>query len=274
MVETAAPSAGATTGTYAVTAIRYGRLVASRARLFFRYESYGEPDAEAEMAYYFWLLRGAGETILVDTGFDAAVGRRRGRTCLVEPVAALERLGVAPADVTTVVVTHFHYDHIGNLDAFPAARLVVPRRELEFWTGPVARRAQFAEHVEPDEIAHVQRAAVEGRVRITDGDEEIAPGIRAIAVGGHSPGQQLTVVETGASPVVLASDAVHFYEELERDRPFAVVADLEAMYRAYDVLRGLAADRGAVVLPGHDPRVMERFPSIDGGSDLAVSVQG
>ena len=86
----------------------------------------------------------AGETIVVDCGFDPEVGARRGRTCLCAPLEALRALGVEPESVSTVVVTHLHYDHIGNLAAFPAATLIVPRRELDFWTGPIAARFQFA----------------------------------------------------------------------------------------------------------------------------------
>ena len=242
---------------YEIHAVRYGALRSSRSELFYRYASYGEPDAEAEMAYYFWVLRRGGETVLVDTGFDPLVGARRGRTCIVEPVAALHGLGLEPEAVSTVVVTHFHYDHIGNLAAFPRARLIVPRAELDFWTGPIARRFQFGSHVEEDEIAHVRRAADERRVRTTSGTDEILDGITAIDVGGHSPGQQILVVESEGGRVVLASDAVHFYEELELQRPFAVLHDLERMYAAYDFLDELSGS-GAAIVPGHDPDVARR----------------
>ena len=161
-----------------------------------------------------------------------------------------------------MLVTHLHYDHIGNLAAFPAATLIVPRSELDFWTGPMARRFQFASLVEESEIAFVEAAAAAGRVRLIDGTEEIAEGVTAIAVGGHSPGQLITVVRSEDGDVVLASDAVHFYEELEFDRPFSVVGDLEQMYAAYDVLKGLART-GAEVVPGHDPEVARRYPRAD-----------
>jgi glyoxylase-like metal-dependent hydrolase (beta-lactamase superfamily II) len=263
----AAPGAARPVTTYEVLAVRYGTLASHKGDLYYRWASYGEPDGPASMAYYFWVLRGGGRTILVDTGFDPRAAERRGRTCLVPPLDALAELGIAPQDVSTVVVTHLHYDHVGNLHAFPEAELVVPARELEFWTGPLAARSQFAPHVEPDEIAYVQRAAAEGRVRLTDGTEEILDGVLAIGVGGHSPGQQVTVVEAEGGAVALASDAVHLYEELERDRPFAVIHDLERMYAAYDVLKGLARTRGAVVVPGHDPEVFARH----GGDDNAIS---
>jgi glyoxylase-like metal-dependent hydrolase (beta-lactamase superfamily II) len=246
---------------YEVYAVRYALLRASKAELFYRHQSYREPDSEVEMAYYFWLLRRGGETVVVDCGFAPEVGARRGRTCLQAPLEAFREFGVEPESVTTLVVTHLHYDHIGNLAAFPAATLIVPRRELEFWSGPMAERFQFGSHVEAGEIAYVERAAAEGRVRLTEGSEEILDGVTAIAVGGHSPGQQITVVKSEGGDVLLASDAAHFYEELELERPFAVLHDLEQMYAAYDVLKEFARG-GAAVVPGHDPEVARRYPRV------------
>jgi glyoxylase-like metal-dependent hydrolase (beta-lactamase superfamily II) len=272
-VSDGAVDGGARPGAFEVLAVRYGSLRAPRSELFHRFASYGEPDEVVEMAYYFWILRRGAETVVVDTGFDPGVGARRGRTCLCPPIEALATLEVDPTEVSTLVVTHLHYDHVGNLDAFPEAELVLPRRELDFWTGPFAARRQFATHVEPDEIARLEEARRAGRVRLTDGTEQILDGITAIVVGGHSPGQQLTVVAGGAGDVVLTSDAVHFYEELELDRPFGVVADLEAMYGAYDLVKRLGAGPGATVVPGHDPEVMARFPDVGGQtSGLAVRV--
>jgi glyoxylase-like metal-dependent hydrolase (beta-lactamase superfamily II) len=257
---------------YEVLAVRYGTLAARKSELYYRYETYGEPDGDASMAYYFWVLRGGGATILVDTGFDPAAAARRGRTCVVPPLEALGKLGIGSTDVSTIVVTHLHYDHTGNLHAFPDAQLIVPSRELEFWTGPHARRAQFAPHAEAGDIDYVTRAAAQGRVRVTEGTEEILDGVLAISVGGHSPGQQVTVVDTGDGAVVLASDAVHLYEELELDRPFAVMHDLERMYAAYDVVNELARSRRAVVVPGHDPDVFVRHGG-DETEDNRVAVQ-
>jgi glyoxylase-like metal-dependent hydrolase (beta-lactamase superfamily II) len=273
VAEPRAARRGLTAVPYEVIAVRYGTLTARKSQLYHRYEAYGEADAQVEMAYYFWILRAGGETILVDTGFDPVVGARRGRTCLGPPLDALSLVGVERESVSAVIVTHLHYDHIGNLDAFPHAELVVPRREFEFWTGPAAARFQFASHVEAPEVALLAEARRAGRVRLTDGVEEIFEGITAHSVGGHSPGQQVTVVAALAGDVVLASDAVHFYEEFELDRPFGVIADLEQMYAAYDLLRELVAAEGAVLVPGHDPAVLSRFPALDLQTDgIAVRV--
>jgi len=252
-----------------VLAIRYGSLRTHKSELVYRYDSYGEPDGEVEMAYYFWLLRREGETVLVDTGFDPSVGARRRRTCLCPPLEALRRLGVDAESVETVVITHFHYDHVGNVGAFPRAQFIVPRKELDFWTGSLARRFQFASHIEADEVARLEQLAADGRIRLTDGTEEVLDGVTAISVGGHSPGQQVTTVVAAEGVVALASDAVHFYDELELERPFGVIADLAEMYAAYDALKELA-DAGAAVVPGHDPDVLRRFPAVEDSDGNAV----
>jgi len=252
---------------YEVLAIRYATRPTTKSECFFGYHAYGEPDAEISMDYFFWVLRDGSRTVLVDTGFDPAVGARRGRTCVCPPVEALARLGIAAESVSQILLTHLHWDHAGNLRAFPQAELVVQRRELAFWSGPQAARFHFAAYVEPEDVAFLVSAERSGRVRCLDGSEAIAPGIQAICVGGHSPGQQVTVVDGARGPVILASDAIHYYEELERDRPFAVVVDLDEMYRGYDTLRELAATRGSVLVAGHDPAVLERFPALTGDGE-------
>jgi glyoxylase-like metal-dependent hydrolase (beta-lactamase superfamily II) len=158
---------------WAVVAARYGTLETTRSDAYYRWSAYGEPDEPQRMDYFFWIVRNGGETILVDTGFDPAVGRRRGRTCLVEPADAMAQLGISAQSASRVLLTHLHYDHIGNVDRFPDAELLVPGRELDFWLGPLGRRGQFAHAVEEAEIDVVRAAAAEGRVRRLVGGDEL-----------------------------------------------------------------------------------------------------
>jgi glyoxylase-like metal-dependent hydrolase (beta-lactamase superfamily II) len=258
---------------WTVTAVRYATLETTRAETYYRYRAYGEPDGPQRLDYFFWIVRRPDETILVDTGFDPEVGRRRGRTCLIEPADAMAQLGVGPETVSRVVLTHLHYDHTGNLGRFPDAELLVPARELDFWLGPLARRAQFAHAVEASELGHVLAAVDTGRVRRLEGGEEIADGVRVVFLGGHSPGQIALGIDAQAGWTVLASGAMHFYEELERDRPFGVLANLAEMYEGYDTLRELAGP-GSHLVPGHDAEVMTRYPRVDGpAGDFAVEIR-
>ncbi|MDO8212241.1 N-acyl homoserine lactonase family protein [Conexibacter sp. CPCC 206217] len=267
------PSGAASAPFDEVLAVRYGTLLTRRSALYYRWSEYGEPDAEERMDYYFWLLRRGEQTIVVDTGFGAAAGARRGRTLLCDTGEALARLGVDPASVTELIVTHLHYDHTGNLGLFPRAQLFVDARELEFWSGPYADRPCFAGSAERDELEQVAAARRAGRVTAVGAEQAVVPGVTAIRVGGHSPGQQILRVATRAGDVVLASDAAHFYEELTHDRPFDVFADLERSYAALALLRGLQDD-GLPVVVGHDPAVMERFPAVSPAlADLAVRIE-
>ncbi|WP_142060668.1 MBL fold metallo-hydrolase [Pseudonocardia kunmingensis] len=176
------------------------------------------------------------------------------------PVDLLRRLGREPGDVSDLVLTHLHYDHTGFVGAYPAARIWRQRRELEFWSSPMARRGGFAHLLDPDDLAHDPptrrrrpRRGHGGRRRRRP-RRRPAPGRWAHA--GHAGGaRDRPTTACGCS----RSDASHFYANLGEDKPYGVVCDLPDMYRAFDRLRELAGP-GGVVVPGHDPRVTERPP--------------
>jgi glyoxylase-like metal-dependent hydrolase (beta-lactamase superfamily II) len=251
-----------TTEQVEVYAIHYGTRRARRSEVFYNYHVYGEPDDAINMEYYFWVI-GQKDPIVVDTGFNERSGSSRGRKMLHYPETALARLGIAPADVKTVFITHCHYDHIGNIDVFPNATLYVQADELEFWSGQYAKRAQFATSFEPDDLRQIDRARAEGRLKLFSGDYVFSPTITLMTIAGHTPGQACVLVKAGDRTIVLASDAVHYYEELERDRPFSILSDLAKMYEGFDRISALARDPAVVIVAGHDPEVMNRFPPLD-----------
>jgi len=255
-----------------VIALRYGSMVSSRADQFYRYGVYGLPDGPLTMDYFFWAVRTEESVVLVDCGYDPAViGSRPGRECITPPVEALRAVGVEPDLVSQVVVTHAHYDHIGNLSAFPEARFTIQRRELDFWTGPHGHEPACAASVERQEIAFLAEASRSGRVDLVDGDVDLAPGIRGILSPGHCPGQQMVEIRTGSGGLLLCSDALHLYEEMEDNRPFHVFFDLAEMYATYDRIREFSRS-GCTVVAGHDPQVMSMFPAVPGAEGLAVKV--
>jgi glyoxylase-like metal-dependent hydrolase (beta-lactamase superfamily II) len=249
---------------YEVLAVRYGTRLARAAEVFLNYHAYHEPDRPLRMDYFFWVARNPARSVVIDTGFSPAAGAARGRTRLMDTVPALRAAGLSPDDVAQVVLTHAHYDHIGGLPAFTGtgtgtgAEVVMTRDEYDFWTGPMGRRGQFAHTTEASELDHLRELRAAGQLTLTGRARTVAPGIELIQVGGHTPGQAIVTVATAGGPVILASDAVHYYEELERDRPFSIVASLADMYAAFDQIRELA-EAGARVVAGHDPLVADRF---------------
>lgn len=245
------------TSDYSVYAVKYATRDARSGEHFHDHDLH---DVPMPMDYFVWAAVSAEHTVVVDAGFTAEVAARRGRKHLRCPTEGLEAVGIDCARVPYVILTHLHYDHVGNLEKFPEATYVVQEAEMAFWTGRYAGRDHFRTIVEVDDIAYLVRENFEGRLRFVAGSEEIVPGIEVHRTGGHSAGLQVVRVKTARGWVVLASDATHFYANIEQDRPYSIVSDLPRMYGAFDLVHALA-DSSAHLVPGHDPLVMERFPA-------------
>ncbi|HKW39107.1 MAG TPA: N-acyl homoserine lactonase family protein [Burkholderiales bacterium] len=248
--------------TYEVFAIRYASLTGRKAS-----ENFigGDPhEAGSDLDYFVWLARSASRTFVVDTGFDAAVGARRGRTMITPPGLGLARLGVDAKGVKDVIITHLHYDHVGNWALFPAATFHLQDDEMAYATGRRMAEASQRQAYEVDEVVAMVRGVYGGRVRFHDGDAELAPGLSVHRVAGHTQGLQVVRVRTRAGWIVLASDASHLYANMNDKRPFPVVWDVPMMVAGYARLAELA-DSPELVVPGHDPLVMRRYPPAGAG---------
>lgn len=246
-------------GLYEVIAVRVGTRDTHRSDVYLNYHLYGCDDGPAVVDYFFWILRNGERVVVVDTGFGPEAGARRGRQLLLHPADALDRLGIPLESVEDVVVTHGHYDHIGNLDLFPRATIHMAKSEYDFWTSKIAANTQFSYYSEDHEIDHLRRAQQEQRLRLYSGEASLGSGIKLVEVGGHTPGQAMAYVSTTEGVVLLASDAVHFYEELERDMPFTAISDLPRMYEVFENIRNDAGKTYSVLIPGHDRDVLTRF---------------
>lgn len=228
----------------------------------------GDPhDGPMPLDYFVWLARGPKRSFVVDLGFNAAGAALRNRELLRNPADGLRLLGVEPAAVEDVILTHLHYDHVGNLDLFPKARFHLQDKEMEYATGRHMAHKPFAEAYAVDDVVGLVREVYEGRVRFHDGDAELAPGLWVHHIGGHTKGLQVVRVLTRRGWVVLASDAAHLYANLEETRPFPIVYHVGDMVEGYGRIRELA-DSPAHIVPGHDPLVMRRYeapsPELEG----------
>ncbi|KAA9158742.1 N-acyl homoserine lactonase family protein [Amycolatopsis acidicola] len=241
---------------YRVYALCYGHRTGTRGQHFLGCDEH-EWNQPHPTAYYVWLAVSDNHTVLVDAGIRP---ERAGELDSYEPPAkVLSEFGVPATAVNRLVLTHLHYDHAGTVADFPHARYVVQRQEYEYWTGPWARRITREQWLLDGEALEFLGNAGQ-RLDFVDGDLEILPGLSVHLVGGHTAGMQVVRVATAAGPVVLASDAAHFAENLEDDRPAPLVHTMTGMYGAFDRVKELAGPGGRY-LPGHDPVVLDRFPA-------------
>ncbi|MGJ6967069.1 N-acyl homoserine lactonase family protein [Streptosporangium sp. G11] len=252
---------------FRVYAIRYAVRDARRGEHFHGYDA--RAGQRHPTSYYVWLAVSERHTVVVDTGISRSRARDvEGMDYLTSPVEAVAALGVPADSVDHVVLTHLHYDHTGTAREFTSASYVLQRAELDYWTGPWADRVTGERRLlNDDDLAHLLAAREEGRVTLVDGDAVVVPGLSVHLVGGHTAGMQVVRVNTARGDVVLASDASHFYENLEGDRPFPILHSMTGVYGAFDRI-GQLAGGPRLVVAGHDPEVLERFPLL--GPDVAV----
>jgi glyoxylase-like metal-dependent hydrolase (beta-lactamase superfamily II) len=221
----------------------------------------GDPhDGPMPIDYFVWAIVGAGRSYVVDTGFDAAVGRKRGREVLRCPGEGLAMLGVEPAKVRDVIVTHMHYDHCGNHHLFPEATFHLQDREMAYATGRHMCHAALGGAYEAEDVCAMVRRLFAGRLQFHEGVTELAPGLSLHHIGGHTMGIQAVRVWTRRGWVVLASDASHLYANMEQGRPYPIIYNLGDMLEGFATLKKLASSP-AHVIPGHDPLVLQRYPA-------------
>jgi len=196
---------------------------------------------------------------VVDTGFNAADAAKRKRTHLRTATEGLALIGLDAAAIQDVVITHMHYDHAGGFADFPAARFHLQDDEMAFATGRCMTEPAIAHAFEADHVAAMVYRVFDRMVDFHDGDDELAPGLTLHRVGGHTKGIQIVRVHTAKGWMVLASDAAHYYEMIERRLPFFIIYNIEDYLKALDTATALASEPDLLV-PGHDPLVFERFP--------------
>ena len=242
---------------YEIYAIKYAERDARRADHFIG----GDPhDGPMPMDYFVWAAISQERTVVVDSGFTAAVAEKRGRRHLRCPIEALALIGADKSAVADVVLTHMHYDHAGNFDRFPNARFHLQEVELHYTTGRYMRYPFLAHAFEVEDVVGIVRLNFAQRVMLHQGMVDLCPGITLHPVGGHTPGMQFVRVHTKRGWVVLASDVTHYYENMERGRPFTAAFHIGQMLEAYDALRAMAPSPRHIV-PGHDPLVLRRYPA-------------
>jgi glyoxylase-like metal-dependent hydrolase (beta-lactamase superfamily II) len=223
-------------------------------------------DQDIDRYYYIWVVKGPTETILVDTGVGMTVAADRKLKGYVNPVDVAARIGVKPNDVTKVVITHMHWDHVGGMEmmpkAYPKAVFYVQKREYDFWTKhPVAKRKIFAGGADPLAYKLMQEMEGSPRLQIVNGDVNISPGLDIMLGPGHTIGTQSLAVTTAKGTAVVASDCGHLARNFKEDTPSILITDLIGWMETYDKVRAKASSVD-LCFPGHDAGMLLNYPKV------------
>jgi glyoxylase-like metal-dependent hydrolase (beta-lactamase superfamily II) len=245
---------------YSIEAIRYGTIAGFPVSALVM----GAPkDEKIDIAMVVWLIRGGGRNILFDTGFHRESWLKQFPTAdFLRPDEAVKLAGVKPEDVTDIVVSHAHWDHMGGIDLFPKATVWIQKQEFAYYTGDAWQPGGKHGGIDPEDIKVLVQRNTEGRLRLVDGDDvEILPGIRAYTGARHTFASQYIRVE-GDPAFVLASDNCYLYRNLAEHKASATFseADQPGNIKNQERMIALAGSTDRVV-PGHDPRQFERFPT-------------
>lgn len=215
----------------------------------------------SDLDYFVWVLRRSDCSFVIDTGFAKEAAIRRHRDWIRCPADSLRLIDMDPDRVTDVILTHFHYDHAGNLDRFPRARFHLQDREMAYATGRCMCHQTLRSPFDLENILAMVRHIYSDRAVFHDGDAEFVPGLSLHRIGGHSAGLQVARVWTRRGWIVVASDASHLYANFQQRRPFPIVYSVAEMLEGFDLLYRLA-DSSDHIVPGHDPLVMKHYPPV------------
>ena len=241
-----------------VYAIRYGTLrnfpVASLV-------AGADTSRRMDIALMIWLIkRPDGRNVLLDAGFYRDKFMQRWKPAdYIRPSDAVRAVGLRPEDITDVIVSHVHWDHMDGADLFPNARIWIQRGEYTHHVNDAGRVLDRAvDSLDADMLAALMR---NGRVQLIDGDDQdVLPGIKAYTGGRHTFASQYLGVQTRLGTVILASDNMYLYENLEKHAAISQTLDAVSNLRAQERMVRLAA-APRLIVPGHDPALFVRFPS-------------
>ena len=250
--------AAAPTPQYSIQAIRYASDQTDAANLVV-----GAAHEKIGIAMVIWLVRGGGRSVLVDSGYHRDTFLKQFHTSdYIRPDEAVKLAGVQPEDITDIIISHAHWDHLGGIDLFPKATVWIQKEEFRYYTGEAWQAGGDHGGIDPQDVQELVKLNTEGRLRLVDGDNvELLPGIRAYTGGRHTYASQYVRV-AGEPSFVLASDNVYLYRNLAEHKASGTFSDADHAANIRNQYRMIqlagSADR---VVPGHDALQFQKFPT-------------
>jgi N-acyl homoserine lactone hydrolase len=184
-------------------------------------------------------------------------------------VSQLEKIGVKPEEIDIVILTHLHWDHVGEVTKFPNAEFIASHVELRFALDPIP--ALYVAYEAPQIGMEPIFLQVMERLKTVEmKEQEIVDGVRVIPLPGHTPGHLGVVVDTEDGPYVIVGDAAPQWGNLEgspeEKLPYlmsGIYTDMEAMWKSFERIDDIVKGDYRKVIPGHEKGVFQkdRYPS-------------
>ena len=203
-------------GKYKVFGVSYGNSSFDEEKVFSNVAS----KDEVQFEWMFWVVQGKGKTILVDTGFDDEnLAKKWGVKSYQSPQKQLLKLNVNPEQVTDVIITHSHWDHIGALKYYTNANVWMQKREFEKMKELLSDSVNSKKGMNFSDLKMLLKIDQEGRLNLINGGKEIFKGITLTKCGGHTSGSQYVTIETLDGRVIVEGDNAYLYENIRRQKP-------------------------------------------------------
>lgn len=233
--------------------------------------SYGAPAKDSiNIDFMTWLIKGSnGKNILLDAGFlnDIEDAKDFAVVNYVRPDSMLLKLGLKAGDITDIILSHPHWDHIDGLNLFPNAHVWIQKEDFNYFVGGAWQKDGNSGGFNKRDVRMLIDLNMAGRVTLVDGDDkELFPGVKVYTGSRHTFNSQFVLVETGVNKIILASDNIWIYYSLDLMRPPSTggTFDTTAYVKSMQRMKALASDV-KFIIPGHDSKVFSIFPKVSEG---------
>ena len=229
--------------------------------------SKGPVKDSVNINFMVWLIKGKnGKNILLDAGFLPGLedAKEFAVTHYLRPDSAILKLGVQPAAITDIIISHPHWDHIDGIDLFPNARVWMQKEDFIYCVSMAWQKEGNNGGLHQQDIRKLVDLNLARRLTLVDGDDkEIIPGIKVYTGSRHTFNSQYVLVETGINKIVLASDNIWVYYQLEHLRPPSDggTMDTTGYVKSMQRMKTQASDP-KYIIPGHDAKVFSIFPVV------------
>ncbi len=262
-------SAGrAQTPNYRVYAIRFAAMAHPTA--ISMWADKGPDKDSVNIDFSIWLIRGDnGKNILVDAGFrnDIVEAKDFEVVNYIRPDSVVAKVGLKPGDITDVILSHPHWDHIDGVGLFPNAHIWIQKEDYNYFVGAAWATDSTSGGFDKQDVRMMVELNMAGKVTLVDGDnKEIIPGIKVYTGSRHTYNSQFVGVRAGDKDIVLASDNIWIYYSLDHLVPASVGGTLDpAGYVRSMVRMKTLASSPKYIIPGHDAKVFTLFPVVTEG---------